>query len=253
MGYLIHNRAFKEIGSTDIYVPFLVDNVENFFKGFSPYFEGLSVTMPFKEDIMALMDQIEETAKRIGAVNTVVRDETGWKGYNTDCMGALKALEKHVDLKGKNVLIVGAGGTAKAIGYGVQEKGAKITVTYNRNKEKGLQLAKELAAKVVNIQDAGEEEIDVLINCSPVGMSPNQGETPISSRYLRKGMVVFDSVYNPLETRLIREAKVAGCVTISGLELFVNQAVGQFELWTGQKAPADPMRDVVVKGLNNEI
>jgi len=127
MGYLIHNRAFKEIGSTDIYVPFLVDNVENFFKGFSPYFEGLSVTMPFKEDIMALMDQIEETAKRIGAVNTVVRDETGWKGYNTDCMGALKALEKHVDLKGKNVLIVGAGGTAKAIGYGVQEKGAKIT------------------------------------------------------------------------------------------------------------------------------
>ena len=253
MGYLIHNRAFKEIGSTDIYVPFLVDNVENFFKGFSPYFEGLSVTMPFKEDIMALMDKIEETAKRIGAVNTVVRDETGWKGYNTDCMGALKALEKHVDLKGKNVLIVGAGGTAKAIGYGVQEKGAKITVTYNRNKEKGLQLAKELAAKVVNIQDAGEEEIDVLINCSPVGMSPNQEETPISSRYLRKGMVVFDSVYNPLETRLIREAKVAGCVTISGLELFVNQAVGQFELWTGQKAPADPMRDVVVKGLNNEI
>ena len=253
MGYLIHNRAFKETGSTDIYVPFLVDNVENFFKGFSPYFEGLSVTMPFKEDIMAEMDEIEETAKKIGAVNTVVRDGKSWKGYNTDCMGALQALEKHVDLKNKNVLIVGAGGTAKAIGYGVYEKGAKITVTYNRDKEKGIRLGSELKAKVVSIQDVDKEEIDVLINCSPVGMSPNLEETPVPSRCLRKGMIVFDSVYNPIETRLIREARVSGCVTISGVELFVNQAVGQFELWTGQKAPTDIMRDVVVRGLEGKV
>ena len=253
MGYLIHNQAFKETGSTDIYVPFLVDNVENFFKGFSPYFEGLSVTMPFKESIMAEMDEIEETAKKIGAVNTVVRDGKSWKGYNTDCMGALQALEKHVDLKNKNVLIVGAGGTAKAIGYGVYEKGAKITVTYNRDKEKGIRLGSELKAKVVSIQDVDKEEIDVLINCSPVGMSPNLEETPVPSRCLRKGMIVFDSVYNPIETRLIREARVSGCVTISGVELFVNQAVGQFELWTGQKAPTDIMRDVVVRGLEGKV
>jgi len=253
MGYLIHNRAFKEVGSTDIYVPFLVDNVESFFKGFSPYFEGLSVTMPFKEDVLSIVDEIEETAEKIGAVNTVVRDGKEWKGYNTDCTGAMKALEKHVELKDKNVLIIGAGGTAKAIGYGVHKKGAKVTVTYNRNKEKGLQLAKELNAKVVNIQDAGEEVIDILINCSPVGMSPNQEETPIPSRHLIKGMIVFDSVYNPPETRLIREAKAADCITISGVELFVNQAVEQFELWTGQKAPTDSMRDVVLKGLNGEV
>jgi len=253
MGYLIHNRAFKEVGSTDIYVPFLVDNVESFFKGFSPYFEGLSVTMPFKEDVLSIVDEIEETAEKIGAVNTVVRDGKEWKGYNTDCTGAMKALEKHVELKDKNVLIIGAGGTAKAIGYGVHKKGAKVTVTYNRNKEKGLQLAKELNAKVVNIQDAGEEVIDILINCSPVGMSPNQEETPIPSRHLIKGMIVFDSVYNPPETRLIREAKAADCITISGVELFVNQAVEQFELWTGQKAPTDSMRDVLLKGLNGEV
>ncbi len=253
MGYLIHNRAFKETGSSDIYVPFLVDNVEKFFKRFSPYFEGLSVTMPFKEDILSLMDEVEETAKSIGAVNTVVRDGTGWKGYNTDCTGALKALEKHVDLKGKNVLIIGAGGTAKAIGFGVFEKGAKITVTYNRNKEKGILLGRELEANVVSIQDVDKEEVDVLINCSPVGMSPNHEETPISSGCLRKGMVVFDSVYNPPETRLIREAKAAGCITISGVELFINQAVGQFELWTGEKAPANIMRDVVLQGLDDEI
>ena len=252
MGYLIHNRAFRERGSSDIYVPFLVDNVESFFKGFSPYFEGLSVTMPFKEDIMAVMDEIEETAKNIGAVNTVVRDGKRWKGYNTDYVGALKALEDHIDLKGKKVLIIGAGGTAKAIGYGVYEKGAKVTIAYNRNKEKGIQLARELGAKLVNTQDAGEEVVDVLINCSPVGMSPNLEETPVPSRHLRKDMIIFDSVYNPPETRLIREAKAAGCVTISGVELFVNQAVEQFELWTKQKAPADSMRDVIVEGRNNK-
>ena len=249
MGYLIHNRAFKEIESSDIYVPFLVDNVEKFVKGFSSYFSGLSVTMPFKDDIMAVMDEIDETASKIGAVNTVVRDGDGWKGYNTDCTGAVKALEKHIDLDGKKVLIIGAGGTAKAIGHGVREKGAKITVTYNRNKERGFQLAKELGAEVVNVQGAGEEEVDVLINCSPVGMNPDVETTPISSRHLRKGMVVFDSVYNPPETRLIREARAAGCTAISGIELFINQAVGQFELWTQQKAPADSMRDVVVKTI----
>ncbi len=252
MGYLIHNRAFKETGSSDIYVPFLVDNVEKFFKGFSPYFEGLSVTMPFKEDIMAVIGEVDETARKIGAVNTVVRDGEGWKGYNTDCTGAVKALEEHIDLSGKKVLIIGAGGTAKAIGHGVREKGAKITVTYNKNKERGTQLAKELGAEVVNVQDAGEEEVDVLINCSPVGMNPDVEATPISSRHLRKGMIVFDSVYNPPETRLIRDAKAAGCIAISGIELFINQAVGQFELWTGQKAPANPMRDVVVKTIEGQ-
>ena len=252
MGYLIHNRAFKETGSSDIYVPFLVDNVEKFFKGFSPYFEGLSVTMPFKEDIMAVIDEVDETARKIGAVNTVVRDGEGWKGYNTDCTGAVKALEEHIDLNGKKVLIIGAGGTAKAIGHGVREKGAKITVTYNKNKERGTQLAKELGAEVVNVQDAGEEEVDVLINCSPVGMNPDVEATPISSRHLRKGMIVFDSVYNPPETRLIRDAKAAGCIAISGIELFINQAVGQFELWAGQKAPVNPMRDVVVKTIEGQ-
>ena len=101
MGYFIHNRAFKEAGLSDIYVPFLVDNVERFFKAFSPYFEGLSVTMPFKEDIMPILDKTDRTAKKIGAVNTVVRDGEDWKGYNTDCTGAVKALEKHIDLEWK--------------------------------------------------------------------------------------------------------------------------------------------------------
>ena len=249
MGYFIHNRAFKEAGLSDIYVPFLVDNVERFFKAFSPYFEGLSVTMPFKEDIMPILDKTDGTAKKIGAVNTVVRDGEDWKGYNTDCTGAVKVLERYTELSGKNVLIIGAGGTAKAIGHGVREKGAKVTATYYRNKKRGLQLAKELGGEAVSIQDAGEILADVIINCSPVGMSPNVEETPLPSRYFREGMVVFDSVYNPPETRFIREAKSAGCIAISGVELFLNQAVGQFELWTGCEAPAATMRDVLVKKI----
>ena len=179
----------------------------------------------------------------------MVRDGEDWKGYNTDCTGAVKVLERYTELSGKNVLIIGAGGTAKAIGHGVREKGAKVTATYYRNKKRGLQLAKELGGEAVSIQDAGEILADVIINCSPVGMSPNVEETPLPSRYFREGMVVFDSVYNPSETRFIREAKSAGCIAISGVELFLNQAVGQFELWTGCEAPADTMRDVLVKKI----
>jgi len=255
MGYLIHNRAFQEIGSSDIYVSFLVKNAEKFFHEFQDLFAGLSVTMPFKENMIPLLDAVDATAKKIGAVNTVVKTEHGWKGYNTDCSGAIDALEAQIDLKGKNVLIIGSGGTAKAIGYGVMAKGAHLTVTYNRNKERGQKLAGELGCRLAYINDIGDHNADVLINCSPVGMSPNTGETPFPTRNLKKEMVVFDSVYNPPETRLIREAREVGCTVISGVELFLNQAAGQFELWTGTKAPVQAMRQVLMervgKGVNS--
>ncbi|GJL77141.1 MAG: shikimate dehydrogenase (NADP(+)) [Nitrospinaceae bacterium] len=252
MGYLIHNRAFQEIGSNDIYVSFLVKNVEKFFNEFKAFFSGLSVTMPCKESVMPLLDEVDETAKKIGAVNTVVKENNGWKGYNTDCTGAVQALEAHLDLKNKNVLIIGSGGTAKAIGYGVVEKGAHLTVTYNRNKERGVKLAEELGCRLAGIRDIGDHDFDVLINCSPVGMSPNVDKTPFSNRYLKKEMLVFDSVYNPPETRLIKEAKKAGCRVISGVELFINQAVGQFEMWAGKKAPAQAMRDVLMEKIEEQ-
>jgi 3-dehydroquinate dehydratase / shikimate dehydrogenase len=252
MGYLIHNRAFQEIGSNAIYVSFLVKNVEKFFNEFKEFFSGLSVTMPFKEKIMPLLDVVDETAKKIGAVNTVVKENGGWKGYNTDCTGAICALEAEVDLKGKNVLIIGSGGTAKAIGYGVVAKGANLTVTYNRNKKRGVQLAKELDCRLASIRDIGDHEYDVLINSSPVGMNPNIDTTPFSNRNLKPGMVVFDCVYNPPQTRLLKEAKEAGCTVISGVELFINQAVGQFEMWTGKKAPAKAMRDVLMEKIEGK-
>ncbi|MZH42147.1 MAG: shikimate dehydrogenase [Nitrospinae bacterium] len=252
MGYLVHNRAFLEKSSPDIYVSFLVDNVEKFFRGFKGFFNGLSVTMPAKEQIMPLLDRVDETARKIGAVNTVVKEGGAWVGYNTDCSGAISALEACTSLSGKNVLILGSGGTAKAIGYGVKEKGGKLTITYNKNKERGESLANELDCELVHARDAGTRPIDVLINCSPVGMNPNINETPFMARDLKEGMVVFDSVYNPLETRLLREAKSVGCKVIPGYELFINQAARQFELWTGQSAPVDVMREVLLKKLEGQ-
>ena len=124
-----------------------------------------------------------------------------------------------------------------------------MTVTYKHNKERGESLAKELDCELVHAQDAGTRAIDVLINCSPAGMSPKVTESPFPARDFKKGMVVFDSVYNPLETRLLREAKSAGCTVIPGSELFINQAARQFELWTGQPAPIDIMREVLMEKL----
>jgi 3-dehydroquinate dehydratase / shikimate dehydrogenase len=250
MGYLIHNRAFREIGLPHIYVSFLVDNVEKFFIAFKDFFSGLSVTMPAKESIMPMLDNVDATAQSIGAVNTVVEEDGKWVGYNSDCSGAIAALETSTSLKDKNVLILGAGGTAKAIGYGIKEKGGKLIITYNRNKEKGENLAKELGCELIHCRDAGTQSIDILINCSPVGMNPNINESPFLARDFKEGMVVFDSVYNPLETKLLREAKTAGCKVIPGSELFINQAARQFELFTGQPAPIDAMRKVLIEKLN---
>jgi len=249
MGYLIHNRAFREINSDDIYVSFLVENVEKFFITFKDFFSGLSVTMPAKENIIPLLDNVDSTARSIGSVNTVVQEEGRWVGYNTDYSGAIAALETHTSLINKNVLIIGSGGTARAIGYGVQEKDARLTVTYNQNKERAESLAQELGCEFVHYRDAGTRSIDILINCSPVGMNPNINETPFLARDLKKEMVVFDSVYNPLETRLLREAKAAGCTVISGSELFINQAAKQFELWTGKVAPIEAMRQALMEKL----
>lgn len=252
MGYLIHNRAFQETGLSFIYVPFLVKNLEKFFSGFAPYFSGLSVTMPYKEGIIPLLGRVDEIARKIGAVNTVVKEGDRWTGYNTDCIGAMQALEARVSLKDKNVLIIGAGGTAKAIGHGVLERGGRLTITYHKNRDRGDTLAREMRCSLADIREVESLAIDVLINCSPVGMNPNVNDSPVPARILRSGMVVFDSVYNPPETRLLREAQDAGCVTISGTELFINQGAAQFELWTGQKAPVEAMREVLLNKLERK-
>jgi 3-dehydroquinate dehydratase/shikimate dehydrogenase len=251
LGYLIHNTAFKKKNLPHIYIPFLVHDVAKFFSDFEPYFAGLSVTMPHKEKIRRLLDMTDGVADSIGSANTVVRESNIWVGYNTDYSGAMKTFKDRCDLSGKKVLIIGSGGTAKAIGYGVVKEGGDLTVTYNQNKERGEALASDLNCRLISSREIAAHTFEVVINCSPVGMTPEVSKTPFPKHLLKPDMVVLDVVYNPLETRLIKDSNEVGCITIPGVELFVNQAVEQFEKWTGLSAPKEIMREVVVEKLQS--
>ncbi len=249
MGYLIHNRSFVNKELNNIYLPFLVDDLPSFVCAYRKYLKGMSVTMPFKEQVIPLLDEIDGTAKKIGAVNTLqIRDEKLF-GCNTDCSGGVKALEEKTELKGKKVFMIGAGGAARAIGFGIMEKGAVVYI-FDMDTQKADSLAAELGCETTSAKSIGSN-FDILINCSPVGMQPNVDKTPFPKAKLKKGMIIFDVVYNPLKTRLLREADDVGCVTIPGIELFVNQAADQFELWTGEKAPNDLMKEIVLEGLQS--
>ena len=249
MGYLIHNRSFAGNNLNNIYLPFLVDNLLSFISGFRKYFKGMSVTMPFKEDVIPLLDEIDGTAKKIGAVNTLQIRDGKLFGCNTDCSGAVKALEEKTSLKGKKIVIIGAGGVARAIGFGVMEKRADVCI-FDVDTKKADSLAVDLGCRTSSLESIGSD-FDILINCSPVGMHPHINKTPFSKDMLKKGMIVFDAVYNPLKTRFLKEAEEVGCITIQGVELFVNQAVDQFELWTGQKAPKSLMKEIVLDRLQS--
>jgi 3-dehydroquinate dehydratase/shikimate dehydrogenase len=249
MGYLIHNRSFVNKELNNIYLPFLVDALPSFVSGYRKYFKGMSVTMPFKEQVISLLDEVDGTAKKIGAVNTLQIRDGKLFGCNTDCSGAVKALEERIQLKGKKVFMIGAGGAARAIGFGIMEKGACVYI-FDVDTSKADSLAEDLGCQTTSVESIGSN-FEILINCSPVGMQPNVDKTPFSKERLKKGMVVFDAVYNPLKTRLLREAEKIGCITIPGIDLFVNQAVDQFELWTGEKAPKDLMREIVIERLSS--
>ncbi|MCK4374699.1 MAG: shikimate dehydrogenase, partial [Candidatus Brocadiae bacterium] len=207
-----------------------------------------------KEAMLALMDEVDELAARIGAVNTVAIKDGHRFGCNTDVAAAVGAIEKAVSraglapLAGRSVLLVGAGGAARAIAYGLRDKVARLTIA-NRTVERGRKLAAELGAEACSLGEMEGLVPDILINGTSVGMWPQVEESPVPAAMLREGMVVFDSVYNPIRTRLLGEAEAAGAVTASGLDWFVNQAAAQFELWTGVPAPRDVMEEAVRRHL----
>lgn len=247
MGYLIHNKSFINKGCNNIYLPFLVDDLPLFLKNYRKYFKGMSVTMPYKEQVIPLLDEIDETAKKIGAVNTLQIRNGKLFGCNTDSSGAVKALEEKTTLKSKKIFMIGAGGVARAIGFGLLEKRATVYV-FDIDTPKATSLASDLGCQVVST-DSLDIDFEILINCSPIGMYPNIDKTPFPKERLKKRMIVFDAIYNPLKTRLLKEAEEAGCTIISGIELFVNQAVDQFELWTGLPAPKEIMKEIVLERL----
>jgi shikimate dehydrogenase len=246
---LIHNAAFEQLKLNYVFLAFKVEQLKEAVVGMrSLNLKGVSVTIPHKIDVMDYLDDIEEVARKIGAVNTILNQEGRLLGYNTDCSGAIIALEEKIELKDKKTILLGAGGSARAIAFGLKGKGADLTIL-NRTVKKAEMLALELNCQHGGLELLESLQPDILINTTSLGMYPKMDDTPVKKDFL-KNMLVFDIVYNPLKTRLIKEAEQNGCTTIMGLEMFVNQAALQFELWTGKKAPKDLMRKVVVEKLS---
>ena len=209
---------------------------------------GVSVTMPLKLEVMKYLDKIENSAKIINAVNTIVNDNGKLTGFNTDWIGAQTALEKRTNLKGKRVALIGAGGAARALCYMLNKKGA-ITKIFNRTLDQAKKLASEFDCEFSGLNSLEQvSDMDIIINATSIGM--NEDKSPLNKDFLKKGQLVFDIVYSPKITKLIKDAKEKGVQVILGYEMLLYQGVEQFKLFTGLNAPVEAMRKTLVKDLS---
>ena len=192
------------------------------------------MTVPFKTAVIPLLDRIEEVAGKIQAVNTICCEGGKLIGYNTDWLGAVEALEEKINLSEKKVLLLGAGGAARAIAFGLKERGCQVFLA-NRSPEKGQKLAEAMGLICLPLAAINELNVQVIINATSAGMHPKDSKFPLPKKLLREGTVVMDIVYQPLRTKLLREAEERGCRTIDGLEMLARQGAAQLEIWTGEK------------------
>jgi shikimate dehydrogenase len=262
MSPAMHNAAFVQAGLDYIYVPFRVKK-EDLGKAIGGMralnIRGLNVTIPHKVAIIPLLDKLDTLAEKIGAVNTVTNDDGLLEGSNTDASGFLQALlDTGIEPEGKNVVILGAGGASRAISFALAERGAHLVIL-NRRLERAQEITswlttifnqkiKALQLNATNLSQA-LDEAGILVNTTSVGMRPDIDETPVPANLFRPGLIVYDIVYNPIETRLLKEAKQAGAKTIGGIDMFVWQGALAFERWTGVKAPIELMQTEVIKRL----
>lgn len=256
MSPLIHNRAFQSLGLDAIYVPFAVrDQASDFVKQITAWgCEGLSVTVPHKEEVLKAMDWVDPVAAHMGAMNTVCRSQGLLRGYNTDWVAAVKSIEQALPggsgLSGARALVFGAGGVARAVVYGLKQRGAAVVVV-NRTPEKARRLAEEAGCDWADLAGVTDRSWDVLAHCTTVGMWPDVDQCLVPDGLLKNTTLVYDTVYNPLETELLRRAKSKGCIGVSGLRHFVLQAAEQFKLWMGQEAPQDVMEEALRERLSS--
>jgi shikimate dehydrogenase len=247
---LIHNAAYKALGLNYSYITLQVKDIERAIADIkTQHIRGASVTTPHKVSVLKYLDHLDLTARAIGAVNTIVNDNGLLTGYNTDGKGAIKALEEVTSLSGKRVVIIGSGGAAMAIATALKEKKVNMAIL-NRTESKARQLAKK-----VNADDFGSldklalvTKADILINATTVGMTKT-GETVVPKEFLHPRLTVFDIVYNPRETRLLREAREKGCAVVYGDKMLLYQAALQFELFTGRPAPLRVMESALNKAM----
>jgi len=246
---VMHNRAFAAAGHNAVYLAFQVLEIGSALAAVRTLgIRGVSVTIPHKIAVMEKLDEIDDTACRIGAVNTVVNRGGRLRGYNSDCEGALRALRAKTAVRLADVAVIGAGGAARAVAFGVKAAGGRLTII-NRSIVKGEALARELEADFKPLAELDQLEAGILINTTSVGMSPQIAALPLDRNLLRTGMLVMDVVYNPVKTALLKAAEQAGCTTIDGVDMFVFQGATQFELWTGLQAPIEIMRSAVLEAL----
>ncbi|MDI6688370.1 MAG: shikimate dehydrogenase [Desulfobacterales bacterium] len=248
---VMHNSAFANTGYNGVYLAFNVKdrNLASAISGIKALgIKGASITIPHKVAVMEFLDELDEKALKIGAVNTIVNRDGKLFGYNTDCLGATNALLEKTDIKNKDVVILGSGGAARATGFGIVSEGGRLTIL-GVLKDEGENLAKDLGVNYYHLSEFGKIDCSILINATPVGMTPDTKAMPIERQDLNKEMVVMDIVYNPIKTRLLKEAEDLGCITVDGASMFVYQGVAQFEMWTGKKAPVDIMRTTVLNAL----
>ncbi len=252
---LIQNAGFAHLGLNKVYVPFRVprEDLGRFIDEADALgIRGLSITIPHKEEVIKKLTTVDDAVHGIGAANTVMFNGTVRAGYNTDYHAAMSSLEEVMGLSaagekplaGKMALVMGCGGAGMAITYGLIRRGASVLVSDIAPK-KAEALAARFGCQAVDWADRHKANPDILINSTPVGMHPNVNETPYEKHHLRPAMVVFDAVYNPENTLLIKDARSRNCTVVTGIEMFVRQACLQFKFFTGQEGPAELMRDVI--------
>jgi 3-dehydroquinate dehydratase/shikimate dehydrogenase len=240
----IMNAALRRENVNGVYLPLHAKTLKDLLACIRDIpIHGISVTMPYKQSIIEHLDNTDSHTAKIGACNTVVRAQDGkLYGFNTDTAGVVRPLEKRITLEQAKILVIGAGGAARAAVFGLKERGAEVFVM-NRSAEAAQKLARQAKARVMKRADLKKHTFDVIINATPVGMG-NTRESPLQENEIQ-ARYVFDMVYNPAETRLLRMARERGVQVISGIEMFVHQAARQFEIWTGKPAPWDEMLRVV--------
>lgn len=265
MSPIMHNAALRELKLNCIYLAFNIhpDNLNLAVGGFKALnIMGINVTIPFKQKILKYLDEIEPIAQKIGAVNTIKNDEGYLIGKNTDAEGAMKALlDVGYSISGKKILLLGAGGAARALAYILAEEANKIVIA-NRTEKRAIKLAKELKTIFsTNIEGKNNsrsvlknesKKADILINTTSIGMHPNHQLSPIPAEFLHEGLFVFDVIYNPLKTRLIKDASAKGCQTLGGLDMLVNQGALAFEWWTNKKPNIGLMKNIVIEFLGKK-
>ncbi|MBE6488241.1 MAG: shikimate dehydrogenase [Methanosphaera stadtmanae] len=256
----MHNNAYKQMNMDYVYVAFSVDNIEKLIESAKTLnIIGLNITIPYKTQVIEYLDEIDETAKQINAVNTITFKNGIAKGYNTDGTGAVKSILKYTSLKDKNVLVIGAGGASKAITFTLLNQEIKELNIANRSIENAQKLKDNLIKQTgyenINchrIKDVESiiEDMDIIINTTPIGMYPNTDvNPPIITDKISQKHTVMDIIYNPMETTLLKQAKENGATVIPGTHMLINQAVTAFELFTDKEPSYESLEEALLEQL----